>query len=223
VIIDLNIENKNILVVGAGIEGTKKVKSLVNHKCDITIISEEFNQDIDIYVKKYNVKIIKKRVENLKILDEFDNLFMIFAATNDNYLNRKITNWARSEGILSYSVDDPEKSDFAFMSLINIDETIQIAISTFGKSPLMTKIIKNKIENAIKNIIGKKDIDNIKIQEFARKHVKRYIEKPNDRRDFLYSLINNPELQELLNKNNIDKVKERIINILDKLEDNKGR
>ena len=34
---------------------------------------------------------------------------------------------------------------------------------------------------------------------------------------------NADEIQELLNKNNIDKVKERIINILDKLENNKGR
>jgi hypothetical protein len=39
----------------------------------------------------------------------------------------------------------------------------------------------------------------------------------------LYKLINNPELQDLLSKGNIDKVKERIINTLDKLEDNKGR
>jgi len=223
VIIDLNIKNKNILVIGAGVEGTKKVKSLVNYKCNITVISEEINQDINIYVKKYNVKIIKKRIEDIKILDEFNNLFMIFAATNDKYINRKITDWARNRGIVVYSTDDPEKSDFAFMSIINIDKTIQIAISTLGKSPIMTKIIKNKIEDAIKNIIGKNDIDNIKIQEFARKHAKRYIENPKDRKDFLYSLINNPELQELLSKNNIDKVKERIINILDKLEDNKGR
>ena len=40
---------------------------------------------------------------------------------------------------------------------------------------------------------------------------------------FYTVLINNPEIQELINKNNIDKVKERIINTLDKLEDNKGR
>ncbi len=109
------------------------------------------------------------------------------------------------------------------MSIISIDELIQIAISTSGKSPIMNKIIKNKIENTIKNIIGKNDIDNIKIQEFARVYAKKHIENPKERKDFLYSLINNSEIQELINKNNIDKVKERIIKILDKLEDNKGR
>jgi len=222
-IIDLNLENKNVLVIGAGIEGTKKIKLLLNQKCNLTIISEEFDQDILCYEKKHNLQLIQKKVEDINILNEFDNLFMVFATTNNKYLNHQIARWAKNAKIIAYSIDDFEKSDFAFMSIINIDELIQIAISTSGKSPIMNKIIKHKIENVIKNIIGKNDIDNIKIQEFARVYAKKYIEKPNERKDFLYSLINNQEILELLNKNNIDKVKERIINIIDKLENNKGR
>jgi precorrin-2 dehydrogenase / sirohydrochlorin ferrochelatase len=222
-IIDLNLENKNVLVIGAGIEGTKKIKLLLNHKCNLTIISEEFDQDILSYEKKYDLQLIQKKIDDINILNEFDNLFMVFATTNNKYLNQQITRWAKNAKILAYSIDDFEKSDFAFMSIINIDELIQIAISTSGKSPIMNKIIKHRIENVIKNIIGKNDIDNIKIQEFARIYAKKYIEKPNERKDFLYSLINNQEIIELLNKDNIDKVKERIINIIDKLENNKGR
>jgi precorrin-2 dehydrogenase / sirohydrochlorin ferrochelatase len=222
-IIDLNLKNKNILVIGGGIEGTKKVKLLVNYKCNITIISREFDQDIYNYEKKYNLKLIQKNIEETDILDEFNNLFVIFVTTNDKCLNRKITDWAKNAKILTYSTDDHEKSDFALMSIISIDELVQIAISTSGKSPIMNKIIKNKIENTIKNIIGKNDIDNIKVQEFARIYAKKHIENYKERKDFLYSLINNLEIQELINKNNIDKVKERIIKIVDKLEDNKGR
>jgi len=87
----------------------------------------------------------------------------------------------------------------------------------------MSKVIRNKIENAIKNIIGKQDTDNIKIQEFAREHVRNYIENQQERRKFLYSLVDDQEILKLLEKNNMDKVKERIINTLDKWEDNKGR
>jgi precorrin-2 dehydrogenase / sirohydrochlorin ferrochelatase len=222
-IIDLNLKNKNILVIGGGIEGTKKVKLLTTYKCNITIISKEFNNDILDYEKKYNLKLIQKNIEETDILDEFNDIFMIFATTNDKCLNLKIINWAKNAKILTYATDDHEKSDFALMSIISIDELIQIAISTSGKSPIMNKIIKNKVESTIKNIIGKSDIDNIKIQEFARAYAKKHIENPKERKDFLYSLINNSEIQELINKNNIDKVKERIIKILDKLEDNKGR
>ncbi len=211
-------------MVGAGIEGTKKVKSLVNHNCNITVISEKVNQDILDYEKMHKLHLIQKKIEGVDFLSSFNNLFLIIATTNDECLNKEIINWAKNAGILAYSTDDPEKSDIAFTSIITIDgSSIQIAISTSGKSPIMTKIIKGKIEEAIKNIIGKSDIDNIKIQEFARVCAKKYIEKPQERKEFLYKLINNPEIQDLLSKGNIDKVKERIINTLDKLEDNKGR
>ena len=215
--------NRNVLVVGAGTEGTKKVKSLVNYNCSITVISEKANQDILNYKKTHKLHLIQKKIESIDFLNSFNNLFLIIATTNDKFLNKEIINWAMNAGILAYSTDDPEKSDIAFTSIITIDGSIQIAISTSGKSPIMTKIIKGKIEDAIKNIIGKSDIDNIKIQEFARTHAKKYIEKPQERKEFLYKLINNPEIQDLLSKGNIDKVKERIINTLDKLEDNKGR
>jgi precorrin-2 dehydrogenase / sirohydrochlorin ferrochelatase len=215
--------NRNVLVVGAGTEGAKKVKSLVNYNCSITVIGEKVNQDILNYEKMHKLHLIQKKIESMDFLNSFNNLFLIIATTNDKFLNKEIINWAINAGILAYSTDDPEKSDIAFTSIITIDGSIQIAISTSGKSPIMTKIIKGKIEDAIKNIIGKSDIDNIKIQEFARTHAKKYIEKPQERKEFLYKLINNPEIQDLLSKGNIDKVKERIINTLDKLEDNKGR
>lgn len=222
-IIDLDIENKNVLVIGAGIEGSKKIRLLGDHKCNITVISENIGPDVTNYKKKHGIKIITKKITDVDILNEFDDVFIIFAVTNDNHLNTKITTWARQRKILTYSVDDSQQSDFGFLSIIHIEESIQIAISTLGKSPIMAKIIRGKIEDAIKNIIVKSDIDNIKIQAFAREQAKKYIENPKERKDFLRSLINNPEIQGLINKNNIDKVKERIINTLDKLEDNNGR
>ncbi len=222
-IIDLDIENKNVLVIGAGIEGTKKIRLLGDHKCNITVISENIGPDVVNYKKKYNLKTITKKITDVDILNEFDDAFIIFAVTNDKHLNRKITTWARQRKILTYSVDDSQQSDFGFLSIIDIEDSIQIAVSTLGKSPVMAKIIRGKIEDAIKNIIVKADIDNIKIQAFAREQAKKHIENPKERKEFLRSLINNPEIQWLISKNNIDKVKERIINTLDKLEDNNGR
>ena len=98
---------------------------------------------------------------------------------------------------------------------------IQISISTSGKSPLMSKVIRDKLEDVIKNIIGQQDIDNIIIQEFAREQVKKCIKDQKKRREFLYNLTQDKEIQELILKKNIDKVKERIIKTLDKWEGNK--
>jgi len=224
VIVDLNLKGRNILVVGAGTEGTKRIKSLSKHDCKIIIISETVNESLyEIEGKNNPIILIRRKIEDPNILDEFNDIFIVFASTNDPFLNKKIIEKAKEKGILSYSIDDAAASDFFFTSIINIDEIIQVAISTSGKSPLMSKIIRDRIENAIKNIIGKKDTDNIKIQEFAREHVRNYIENQHERRKFLYSIVDDQEIQELIAKNNIDKVKERIISTLDKWEDNKSR
>jgi precorrin-2 dehydrogenase len=224
VIVDLNLKGRNILVIGAGMEGAKRIKSLSNQDCKIIIVSETVNESLyEIEGKNTPIIIIRRKIEDPNIIDEFSDIFIVFASTNDPFLNKKIIARAKEKGILSYSMDDASSSDFFFTSIINIDETIQIAISTSGKSPLMSKIIRDRIENAIKNIIGKKDTDNIKIQEFAREHVRNYIKNQHERRMFLYSLVDDQEIQELVAKNNMDKVKERIINTLDKWEDNKGR
>ena len=223
-IVDLNLNGRNILVIGAGMEGAKRIKSLSKHDCKIIIISETVNESLyEIEGKNNPIIIIRRKIEDPSIIDEFNDIFVVFASTNDPFLNKKIIERAKEKGLLSYSIDDASASDFFFTSIINVDEIIQIAISTSGKSPLMSKIIRDRIENAIKNIIGKKDTDNIKIQEFAREHVRDYIENQHERRKFLYSIVDDREIQELIAKNNIDKAKERIINTLDKWEDNKSR
>jgi precorrin-2 dehydrogenase/sirohydrochlorin ferrochelatase len=224
VIVDLNLKDRNILVIGAGMESAKRIKSLSKYDCKIIIISETVNESLyEIEGKNNPIIIIRRKIEDPSIIDEFNDIFVVFASTNDPFLNKKIIGRAKEKGLLSYSIDDASASDFFFTSIINIDEIIQIAISTSGKSPLMSKIIRDRIENAIKNIIGKKDTDNIKIQEFAREHVRDYIENQHERRKFLYSIVDDREIQELIAKNNIDKAKERIINTLDKWEDNKSR
>ena len=223
-IVDLNLKGRNILVIGAGMEGAKRIKSLSNQDCKIIIVSETVNESLyEIEGKNTPIIIIRRKIEGPNIIDEFSDIFVVFASTHDPFLNKRIIARAKEKGILSYSIDDASSSDFFFTSIINIDDTIQIAISTSGKSPLMSKIIRDRIENAIKNIIGKKDTDNIKIQEFAREHVRNYIKNQHERRMFLYSLVDDQEIQELVAKNNMDKVKERIINTLGKWEDNKGR
>jgi len=78
-IVDLNIDSRNVLVVGAGTEGAKKVKSLVNHSCDITVIGEKVNQDIFDYEKTHGLHLIQKKIENIDFLNGFDNLFLIIA------------------------------------------------------------------------------------------------------------------------------------------------
>ena len=50
-IINLNLEGKKIIVVGGGNEAEKRIKSILNEKCEITVISDSVNTQISKLVK----------------------------------------------------------------------------------------------------------------------------------------------------------------------------
>ena len=73
----------------------------------------------------------------------------------------------------AYASDDPEVSDFAHPSVINIADTIQVAVSTGGSSPAMARKIRLKVESFLKKNISSEDIYQIKLQKFARFEAKK--------------------------------------------------
>ena len=58
-IINLNLEGKKIIVVGGGNEAEKRIKSILNEKCEIIVISDSINIQISKLVKTKQVKFKK--------------------------------------------------------------------------------------------------------------------------------------------------------------------
>ena len=120
------------------------------------------------------------------------------ATTTDRSLNRKIVEMARKMKSYAYASDDPDISDFAHPSVINIADTIQVAVSTGGSSPAMARKIKIKTESFLKKNISNVDIYQIKLQKFARFEAKKVLSKQLDRKKFLYAIMNNKRVKGLL-------------------------
>ena len=55
-IINLNLEGKKIIVVGGGNEAEKRIKSILNEKCEIIVISDSVNAQISKLVKNTDNK-----------------------------------------------------------------------------------------------------------------------------------------------------------------------
>jgi len=132
---------------------------------------------------------------------------LILAATDDRQLNRKLVEKGRTMGAFVYAADDPPMSDFSYTSLVNIDGLVQVAISTSGKSPIMARKIRMKAERMLNKVISESDISNIILQEFARKMAKEKISTVKERKEFLYSLIKDKNIQYLLRSNKLGEAK----------------
>jgi len=214
-IINLNLENKKIIVIGGGSEAEKRIKSLLNEKCEIIVISDSINGSISKLVKTKQVKLKKQKIENMKFISELKPS-LIITTTNDKKINQKIINYAKKKKIIAYSSDNPEDSDFSNAAIIDFEKMIQIAIFTGGQSPAMSKKIKTKAENALKKVILKEDIIQIKIQKISRKLAKEIIPTQLERKECLRSIMNDNHIDQLIKDGQIKKAEKRAIEIIKK-------
>jgi len=93
-------------------------------------------------------------------------------------------------------------SDFSHPSVINIDDTVQVAISTGGRSPLMGKSLREKVEPIIKKSVSKLIINQIKLQEQFRIKIQKVIPSTEYRKKFLIEIINDEKINKYLEENN---------------------
>lgn len=216
-IVDLNLKGNLVIVVGGGNEGLKKVNALLTQDCKILVISDETNKEIEKYVKQKKITFKKMKLMNSNFLKKYKP-FMVMATTDDRELNRKIVEHAKKMRCYAYAADDPAVSDFAFGSVINIEDTVQIAVSTGGRSPAMARKIRMQAEKVFKKIIKKEDIYQIKLQDFARKVAKTKLETFPERKKFLYSVMNDNHVKQLIKEGNFKNAKMRVMIMLGDLK-----
>ncbi|HEY7508229.1 MAG TPA: bifunctional precorrin-2 dehydrogenase/sirohydrochlorin ferrochelatase [Nitrososphaera sp.] len=213
-IVDLNLKDKHAIVIGGGTEGVRKVNALLGQGCKITVISNRFNKYLRDQEKAGKIETVKATLKDADILDDYERPFLVLASTDDKELNRRLCQKGREKGAFVYSVDDPPYSDFSYASVINIEGVMQVAISTSGKSPIMARQVRIRAERVLRRIIKKTDIENAKLQEFARNAAKPKIKTVEQRKEFLYSLIRNVRIQNLIKEDRIDDAKRATLELL---------
>lgn len=212
-IVDLNLKDKHVLVIGGGTEGMRKVNALLGQGCRITVISNRFNKYLRDQQEAGKIETVKAKLSDASILDGY-NPFLVLASTDDKEMNRKLCKKGRQMGAFVYSVDDPPYSDFSYASVINIEGVMQVAISTSGKSPIMARQVRIRAERVLKRIIKKSDAENVKLQEFARNAARPKLKTVGQRKDFLYSLIKDDNIQNLIKEERIEDAKSATLELL---------
>jgi len=212
-IVDLNLHDKTVIIVGGGNEAQKRINSLLKQDCEILVISDSVNSQINKLVKTRKIKLKKQKIQDTKFISKFKP-DVIITTTNDKKINQKIINSAKRKKIITYSSDNPEESDFSNPAIIDFENMIQIAIFTGGRSPAMSKKIKTKSEKIFKKIITKGDIAQIKIQKIARKIAKETIPNQIQRRDYLHTIMTDNEIDQLIKDGQVKKAEKRAITIL---------
>ena len=212
-IVDLNLQGKSVIVIGGGNEAQKRINSLINEKCNVTVISNKVTSQISKLAKSKKIQLKKQNIQDTKFISKFKP-DIIITTTNDKKLNQKIINAGKKKRIITYSSDNPEESDFSNPAIIDFEKMIQIAIFTGGRSPAMSKKLKKKSEELFKKIITKEDIGQIKVQKIARDTAKEKIPTPAERKACLRSIMADNEIDQLIKDGQMKKAETRAITIV---------
>jgi siroheme synthase-like protein len=169
------LEQKSVLIIGGGKIALAKLETIFEYTDNITVISDHFEKELANFSKSNDVKILQDKYDQ-KYLSNFD---FIIATTNDRELNKQIFQDAKNLQKIVNIVDNADISDFIFGSIVKRGD-LNIAISSGGLSPVLTRIIKQRIEKILPDNLS--DLNNF-IKE-NRQKVKNKLNNIQSRRLF---------------------------------------
>ena len=140
--VSIDLNNKNVLVIGAGKIALRKIETLLNYNCNINVITKEILEEKFLELEKNNkIKIFKNQEFEEKFLE---NIFLVVVATDNEVLNKNISQLCMNKNILVNNITSKNDMNVRFASIYEKDD-IQIAISANG-NPKKAVEIKNKVK-----------------------------------------------------------------------------
>ncbi|BAH82988.1 siroheme synthase CysG [Candidatus Ishikawella capsulata] len=145
---DLN--GRSVLVVGGGNIAARKIRLLNSSGANVKIVAHKLCKELQILQKKDKIKWIANDFH----VSQLKKVFLVVAATNDNKLNKQVFTAATYYHKLVNVVDNPVFCSFIFPSIINRSPII-IGISSSGTAPVLSRLLREKIEALLPTNIGK--------------------------------------------------------------------
>lgn len=209
----LSIKDQKCLVIGGGTVAERKVASLLECGAKVKVVAPEITPEL----KK---RILAKDVEYEQRLYETEDLdgltvgrSLIFVATNDPAVNQQVHREGINRGFLVNVVDDPPHCSFYVPSMIRRG-ALCVAISTAGKSPMLARKIREKLEGEF----GPEYAEYLEVLGDCRQEVLRRIPEEKERRRIFEQLVDS-DLLEMIRNKQTEQVKERVSQCLSSRSD----
>lgn len=167
------MKDKDVVVFGGGKIAYRKTVSLLECEAKVTVVGMEFIEEFSTVLDQSSNLILTKDSYKKEYLK---GKYLVVGATNSKDTNASIREEARELRILCNIVDDGENSDYILPSVVRRGDLI-FSVSTSGKSPSLSKKIKNSLEEEYSEEFGEYVSLLGEIREIVIKRVKDGEEK----------------------------------------------
>ena len=202
-LIDMDLRGKTVLIVGGGKVGERKAAKFLTAHANVLVASKEFTTRLKQLVDKIQLVTVDLEVTPQVIRNLVSRADFVIAATNQSALNRRIAEEARKKRTHVSVADNPQLGDFTMPVLSSVG-AFQIAVSTSGKSPAMSRVLRKRIEE----MISEEDILMLRLQSYARRLAKAQIPDQRSRKKALDEIREDRRIKRSLKKDNLQEAKE---------------
>ncbi|MES0349492.1 MAG: bifunctional precorrin-2 dehydrogenase/sirohydrochlorin ferrochelatase [Desulfobacteria bacterium] len=139
--INLDVQNRECLVVGGGGVGERKVKTLLECGALVTVVTTDATEALQALASERSISLKTREYEP----SDMEGKFLVIGATDNEEVNEKISKDAAERELLCNIADRPAACNFVLPAIARQGDLL-IAISTSNKSPAVARRIRQNLE-----------------------------------------------------------------------------
>lgn len=176
----IDVEDRDVLIIGGGEVCARKAETMLRYGARVTIISIETTDEIRGWAEEGRVALQLKPYEE----KDLEGRAIVIASTDDPCVNGRIARDCRRRRIPVNVVDVTHLCEFIVPAIIE-KGSVQIAVSTGGKSPALARTLRETLEKTI----GPEYSEVNDLLGTLRKGAKKTLPTDRDRKRFFDDII----------------------------------
>jgi precorrin-2 dehydrogenase/sirohydrochlorin ferrochelatase len=196
----IKLAGEPCLVVGGGRVAARKVRALLAAGARVRVISPAVTDELRALADAGDIEYQARAYRT----GDAEGVLLVIIATNDPEVNREVARDCRARRILHNAVDDPAHCSFFVPASVRRGD-LTIAISTGGKSPLLARKIRERLESEF----GPAYADYLALLGQIRHNIIRNVNDPREKEQLLEALVA-PEILDALQDGDFDWAKELV-------------
>ncbi len=188
-----------VLILGTGEVATRRASRFLTHGAVVRLVGSYISDSLlELGATLYSQEYVDSLVEWCDL---------VVIASGDRDLSDYVSEISQDK--LVNRADFPDEGNIIVPTSFDIGG-VEISIFTNGKSPLMARQLRKKIQS----VITEEDILEIELQDYSRSILKKYVSNQKERRRYLYHIFENEYLHELIELRDLDTAKKFIYDMI---------
>jgi len=206
----IEMNGKNILVIGGGRTGTSRVKKFLSAGANVKVLSLEFSDEL--LKIRDKVELIKDDIYNLSLLEDLiSSSDMVTVALPFKDLNKDVMRLAKKYKVLVNLANDADETEVVVPFETSIGG-LRIAATSEGKSGLVVKEALKRIEEYLAK--DSEIFNLLNLMHYLKNHMKK-LEVPFEKRmELYYKVFNDDEFRKLIRDGKLEDARERLEKIV---------